>query len=357
MLRGNRGEWSEVYVLFRLLGEGRVYSADSDLNELPGRPFLPIIKIIRQERNTPKLNYCVAETITVCDDQGVVRASVEQEEIAAKADQLYYEIINLGGNERGSFSIPQIEAFMDSILVHSLKAPSSDKTDIILQVKDIHTGLDPVCGWSIKSELGSAPTLVNAGKTTNFVFSVDGISGSEAEVINEINTRSKVKDRLSTIRKNGSISFSNMENAIYERNLKLIDFMFPRIAAEALLLYYSGEAKTCLDAVSILEERDPLGIGKGMYEYKFKRFLIASSLGMNPATPWDGHEDATGGYVVVRSDGQVVAFHMYNKDMFEDYLLKTTRFETASTSRHEFGFLYKNGDHWKIKLNLQVRFI
>lgn len=38
------------------------------------------------------------------------------------------------------------------------------------------------------------------------------------------------------------------------------------------------------------------------------------------------------------------------------YLLKNTKYETASTSRHDFGEVYsRNGEDY-IKLNLQVRF-
>ena len=30
-LSGNKGEWSEVYAFLKLLGEGKLYGADSDL--------------------------------------------------------------------------------------------------------------------------------------------------------------------------------------------------------------------------------------------------------------------------------------------------------------------------------------
>ena len=34
MLTGNKGEWSEIYVLLRLLADGKIYAADSELNKL-----------------------------------------------------------------------------------------------------------------------------------------------------------------------------------------------------------------------------------------------------------------------------------------------------------------------------------
>ena len=48
-LTGNKGEWSEIYVLLKLLGEGKVYAGDHNLDKIKGL-FYPIIKILRQEK-------------------------------------------------------------------------------------------------------------------------------------------------------------------------------------------------------------------------------------------------------------------------------------------------------------------
>ena len=48
MLKGNIGEWSEVYVLLKLLGEGKLFAADENLNRIEEQ-FFPIIKIMREE--------------------------------------------------------------------------------------------------------------------------------------------------------------------------------------------------------------------------------------------------------------------------------------------------------------------
>lgn len=77
---------------------------------------------------------------------------------------------------------------------------------------------------------------------------------------------------------------------------------------------------------------------------------------MTPAREWNGRDDATGGYVIVREDGNVLAFHIYNRDMFEDYLIDNTKFETASSSRHGFGTVFERDGSYFINLNLQIRF-
>ena len=48
-ITGNKGEWSEIYTLLKLLGEGKVYAGDQNLNRIQNL-FYPIIMILRQEK-------------------------------------------------------------------------------------------------------------------------------------------------------------------------------------------------------------------------------------------------------------------------------------------------------------------
>ena len=73
-------------------------------------------------------------------------------------------------NKKRTFSVPKIEEFMQSINCLSLKADSKAKTDITIVVHDQRTNQQPTLGFSIKSQLGSPSSLLNAGKTTNFIF-------------------------------------------------------------------------------------------------------------------------------------------------------------------------------------------
>ena len=71
---------------------------------------------------------------------------------------------------------------------------------------------------------------------------------------------------------------------------------------------------------------------------------------------WNGEYDATGGYLVVKENGDVLCYHIYNRNEFEDYLFANTKLETASSTRHEFGKIYEENDQFYFKLNLQIRF-
>lgn len=78
---------------------------------------------------------------------------------------------------------------------------------------------------------------------------------------------------------------------------------------------------------------------------------------MMPATVWSGKYEANGGFLVVKEGGDVLCYHFYNRNMFEDYLYNNTRLETASSSRNNFGKIYKQEDNSLLfKLNLQIRF-
>src|SRR5690554_7241431 len=50
MITGNKGEWSEIYALFKLLGDKQLFLGNKDIEKLEGLVY-PIIKILRTENN------------------------------------------------------------------------------------------------------------------------------------------------------------------------------------------------------------------------------------------------------------------------------------------------------------------
>lgn len=359
-LSGNKGEWSEIYAFLRLLEIKRLYAADADLNKIDSM-FYNIINIIRDEslgRIEFRIN-STDDTVTAHDtdkDYDIVTLSCNQFKEAA--DKLYYEIIKANTS---SFQIPETNQFLDNLNVGLIKAKSTDKADIHIKIHDINTGFETVQGFSIKSRLGSPSTLINAGKTTNFIFKVTGDINDR--VADEFNTCSKkFRDRFAVLKaENCNIEYVCTESSMFESNLMLIDGDLPRMCACMLKYYYSSGINTVREVLEVLKRDNPLNYnltnGHPFYEYKFKKLLAECALGMLPSKVWDGTADATGGYIIVREDGEVLCYHLFNRNEFETYLLNNTKFETGSTSRHGFGSIYKEKDEYYVKLNLQVRFI
>lgn len=362
MIKGNKGEWSEVYVLLRLLADGRIYAADEDLNKLK-EIYFPIIKIIREETKGKINEYYTGEEIKILMN-GKEISKLPVNEFENQADELLNSITK--GKNKGSFEILDTETFMKKIECYKISAPSSKKADITMEIIDTNTGYSPTVGFSIKSELGNPPTLLNAGKTTNFTYKI--IHDKYLEVLRETNsiyiTRGKkqhidVKGRIVNIINNNSyIEYHDMDNENFKDNLILIDSFMDRIIAETLLYFYRDGIINCKEMIKKLEEENPLGYGNiNAYSYKFKKFLTSVALGMKPSTKWDGTDEANGGYIIVTREGNVLAYHIYNRNYFEEYLLNNTKYETASTSRHGFGEVYTESNNEFIKLNLQIRFI
>lgn len=352
-MSGNKGEWSELYAFLKLLSQGRVYAANERVEKIDEIHY-PILKIIREEQNGQIIDYVIDGENVKVEFQTEQVISVSREELEYNANTLLKEI----ETHSGSFEIEEIATFVNGIRVTKIKAPSSDTTDILMQIQDIHTSYIRNVGFSIKSEVGNSPTLLNAGHTTNFVYRVNGITAEQAERINSIETRTKIKDRVDAIHSyGGTIEYVNMEHAGFRRNLIMVDSSMPQILGNMLLYYYTEDIKECNKLVSIAGKRDPLHYGDAMmYEYKFKKFLCSCALGMKPAKVWDGLDEANGGYIIVKADGEILAYHIYNRNFFEQYLLDNTIMEKASTSRHGYMSLYEENGEMYIKLNLQVRF-
>ncbi len=356
MITGNKGEWSEIYVLLKLLGDKKLFLGDKDLQRIKDI-FYPILKIIRSE-STGIFEYTLEDKFVVVSGGDSV-LSIPIDDFKVKAEFLFEEIKS---SNQTTFSVPEIEEFMESISCMSLKANSSTKTDITIKVHDQITNQNPILGFSIKSQLGRPSTLLNAGKTTNFTYQVIGnFTESDITRINEIKSSSKIMERIFAIEKEGGkFQFETIENNTFKNNLILIDSKLPDILAALLFDYYTSSNRNTVDLTESVSRDNPLGYDKSeehsFYEYKVKRFLSDVALGMMPSKVWTGLYDATGGYLVVKEDGEVLCYHIYNRNQFEDYLFNNTKFETASSSRHNFGKLYIQKGNYYFKLNLQIRF-
>ncbi|MFT5911750.1 MAG: hypothetical protein ACI8RP_001855 [Urechidicola sp.] len=358
MITGNKGEWSEIYTLFKLLGDGILSPGNENIEQIED-VFYPILKIVRSESNG-NFEYSIEDDIIfISGEDEVLRIPIIT--FQEQAVLLLHFIKTRSGR---SFAIPEVEDFMQNIQCISLKADSSVKTDITIVIHDQKTNQKPTLGFSIKSQLGSPSTLLNAGKTTNFIFKVRDttISAEQINEINAISSRSKIMDRIIAIQNfGGQFNFLKTERSIFSNNLVLIDSLLPQILASIVFDFYTNKYSKTIELISKIEGINPLNFDVSnqhqFYQYKLKRFLTDVALGMMPSKVWTGEYNATGGYLIVKEDGEILCYHIYNRNDFENYLINNTRLDTASSSRHDFGYIYKENGELYFKLNLQIRFI
>ena len=243
--------------------------------------------------------------------------------------------------------------------------------------------------WLDRSDnhIGSTATLLNAsGDNTNFIYKVEFPEGVNVDC-DKFNAEtydglpSKISARLAKIEElGGTISFNRIQSDCLTQNLRTIDGELPIILANALLLKYTKSISSWAQIIEELNAQNPLGYriadNSPVYEVKIARFLQDAAMGMTPETPWSGFYDADGGQIVVKKDGDIVCYHIYELNRFRQYLLNATRIEQPSTGEDEnnpghirldsktgkpkkpylFGWLYQENGNYFLKINLQVRF-
>jgi len=354
MLKANKGEWSELYALFKIFDVKQVAAADEKLNPIKGQ-FYTFLKVIREDNPESKLEYNLEKPglVVIYDADGNEQKTLNTSELGTKTRKILESIIQ---SSSPSFEIPLAENLMSEYLLNKIKANSSQKADLVAVLLDRITSQKPELGFSIKSQLGGASTLLNASAQTNFIYKVNGYSGA-IEDINNISGSSKVRDRLSELKKKGAtLEFQSTSSSVFNSNMRFIDSSFTSIISGMLVAYYSGQGKNVPDLCRIVGDAKIPDMDGNEIAYKVKAFLRAIALGMVPSKPWDTYLNTYGGYLVVKENGEIVCYHLYNDDQFKDYLYNNTHFETPSTGRHGFGILYEENGELKIKLNLQIRF-
>lgn len=356
-MTGNIGEWSELYTFFKLLADGKLYAADENTNKIP-EIYYDILKVLRSEKNS-NLEYRRDTEIKVINaETGELICSVPIKSFADQTDKLLADMKSKKDTE-GAFELPDTWHFAESISCRSLKAKSQDKADIHLMVHDIMSGRDDTFGFSIKSQLGSPSTLFNASGTTNFIYTVTDhiLSQDEIDRFNEIK---KFKQKFEYLYSLGAnIEFDDVDNKTFGFNLKMVTLEMPEVFAEMMKVYYEGKANKISEITEIVAKSGIVNtINNGVYlKHKVKTLLTNIALGMVPGTLWTGDYEATGGYIIVKGDGDVVCYHIYNRNAFMNYMFDNTRFDTPSQSRHGFGKIYEKDGQRYLKLNVQIRFV
>lgn len=352
MKKYNKGEWSELYAICKMLYDQAVVICDDKL--APTDEYIQILKLLMKSIHGAAeydVNGKANGDVSVVMNGRVIKdLRIRHEEI----EKILGEIHSGSG---ASFVVPSGDRMMDKLDLDEFKASSQQKADIEAIAHFPQDDITRKTGFSIKSQIGSPPTLLNASQATNFLYKITGFNGNVSDV-NAINTSSKVKDRIKAIyREGGEFEYFGMENSTFEGNLRMIDTNLPQIVSDMLMVFYVGNGVRTLHEIvkacaSIFDTATEQEIIK-----KTKDLLANITLGMIPKSPWDG-SSLGGGCIFVKDDGNIVCFTLYDMDAFKEYLINNTKFDTPSTTRHKFGELFRGNDgELYFKLCLDIRFL
>lgn len=173
-LAGNKGEWSEFYAFLKLLDERKLFAADANLDPIQEKYF-DVLQVVRYEAKTGKKVYDLrkfSDKIRILSPENIELAVVNSSVVKPKVAAILKKITS---ETETTFQIPTVEALMADLRCTQIKAESLQKSDIFLV---IHDRISPVAieqGFSVKSMLGGASTLLNASGATNFTFRINDL--------------------------------------------------------------------------------------------------------------------------------------------------------------------------------------
>lgn len=351
---GNKGEWSELYTLGYLLTHGGGYAADGKQRRVQGA-FHKVLEIFVDGLHPNGFRfYRIRDDFVEIFDGSTIISIVERKEIGELVSRLLDDLTSDLNSK--TFPLESGSKLMSLLERDRIAAASNQKThDLELILLGQQTDIpSPRVGFSVKSQLGSPSTLLNASRATNLTFQLRGHSSQWRQDRDEL-AEKRGRALFSAIRELGySLVLEGFDNKQFEKNLKKIDSRMPTYLADIVERFYLGGESQILDLAH--DAFPPADEASEQPIFKLKQLLGAVAMGMRPSQPWDGDITKFKGMILVKTDGDVLFYYIYNVSAFQDFLFENVKLEQASNSRHDFGRVFEEDGLMKIRLNLQIRF-
>lgn len=354
----NRGEWSEIYAIICLLLCPELSIGNAKLEEITHELYgLKKIKIDDNSSSSGIIEYCLNNESNVeVIYNNEIDALISQIELSENKERLFDAIENAPvGN--GSFEIEGIDGILAKLTKgKTIKSKSFSKEDLVATVIDKHLSKEAILKYSIKSSLGSPATILNASQHTNFLYSITCLDKKYIDEINNINTSTKLLDRINFITSHGGkIKFEKVCDEAMDYNLKMIDSKMPIYLANVLLQSYITGNK---DLLSLFKNSNQFA-DENFAIKKLGDFLEGISFSFFPSKKWDGIKQVNGGLVIVKNNGNIIILDLiYYRNEVVKYLMNETKLDSPSSSRYNMLHLYQLPDDENIyfTLNLQIRY-
>lgn len=381
----NIGEVSEFYSFVYVLANRFIPLVDGDL-----RPFntqLEFLKAYRKEStvtvNGQKYDELNEYDLSSYNNRVVVRVpnnlstkTISSQLLKDRCEALRELLLNSNSHISEDNSI--LTQLQELLQTSNLTAKASDKSDFSGEVRSANVPVTHKLGFTVKSQVGSNSTLINAsGKNSAFQYRVVHSDGSKLtpQQVKDLQQWPEKHKALITrlIAEGYKLEFVKNLGDKLKYNLRLIDSVAPEIIS--VLLYerfYMRNASVKLKEIvewvctderashysCIMDLGDSFEDRVSSLMYKVKNILLAFTTGATVGSKWDGIDRANGGFLIVKKDCEVVCLELFTRNSIGQYLLNNTSFDNPSSTRHSYGELYVESDceDLLIDLQLQVRF-
>jgi len=402
----NRGEWTEAYVFLRLLGDGRIYGASTELTK-DTSIYIDILNIIREEPDKMLIfERFIEDNITYvkASKDGESIKIVTAPEMSEHAQTLYDSIKKLSASR--VVKVANVQEYMESLGIDSPKANLSEaakekygaKTDVIITNEDSLDQSKRTEGFSIKSHIGSPATLFNCSQTSGFTFEV---VGCDENGMHQVNANDSFLSIIKAIKENYSLKYVECRNEAFEQNIAIVDSRMEEVLSTAVLAqasYYGACGSDVKEVCAKVIDLNPVNVKNPQlfYPAKFRDFLFDSFAGMTASSIWNGRKKLTGGYIDVSKNGDMLYYRAMSDEVFGNYLFEYTFFDrpdrgmrkdlavahakafmdnrelseteanaliykngvsgAKKAKKGDFGFIYEKEGRYFLDLNFQIRF-
>ena len=359
ILKANKGEWAEFYTYLKIISDQIIPKGDSKLEQVIGSVY-PVLAVYKNiDIDTCRVfNLTGSKYFEVNDEDSDKVTIFPIETVKSKLSTIFEKILIGSDEENGVFGIIEASEISEKINL-PIKNQLRKKADIKLLIEDFNTNTQQKSGFSIKSKFTANPTLLNASKSTRLGFEIKGLSPIKIQEINNIDKRSKIRDRIQKITElGGTFVPISVKSEQFQSNLKYFDSQFETIVGNMLILAYLGckNIKEILESDDFVKTLDELNITLEQCTEKVKDFLLAFALGMTPTKQYTGLDDLNGGILWVKNDGSIVCHHVFDRKDLKQYLYNNTFFESPSTGKFNYGFIYEQDEKLFLDLCIQIRF-
>lgn len=338
----NKGEKSEFYALISLASSFMVNTVKYDDNTNAFRKIgVAEIQAIRySDYLYQKINGASRD-----ENETLVRVTPDYPSAYVASHE---ELSNLASavlsSIRNEYSVPF------SLFIPDKTAPSSDKADLFLLIDGISGCFNQeFLGFSVKSFLGQTPTLFNASKSSAICFDISNCS--------EITKQNMREYSFSYAFKTSNIDDSDisyhLSSPVFRKILQMSDSNMPNILSRLVFDRIRHDYKSTTPISQIVAEND-------YSEHEIaalKRLFVDMFYGMT-ATHYRNMANNNGGFIFIMPDASIVMMpFVFSGDNLSEFIFHSVGIDFPSRHRHDYGYVYADGDKEMIDINFQIRFI